>query len=81
MSEKKEKKTAKKKKNGKPEFYIQYGDKEIAAKDVTKRIQEIWTAEMENDPADLRELQVYIKPEEDAAYFVINGEIKGSFGL
>lgn len=81
MSEKKEKKTAKKKKAVKPDFYIQYADKEIAAKDVTERIQEIWTKEMENDPGDLKELQVYIKPEEDAAYFVINNEIKGSFGL
>lgn len=81
MAEKKEKKTTKRKKNVKPDFYIQYGDKEIAAKDVTERIQEIWATEMENDPGDLRELQVYIKPEEDAAYFVINGEIRGSFGL
>ena len=81
MAEKKEKKATKKKKAVKPDFYIQYGDKEIAAKAITERIKEIWTKEMENDLGDLKELQIYIKPEEDAAYFVINAEIKGSFGL
>ena len=40
MAEKKEKKATKKKKAVKPDFYIQYGDKEIAAKDITERIKD-----------------------------------------
>lgn len=73
--------SAKKKKAVKPDFYIQYGGKEIDAQDVLDRIKDIWTKEMENEADDLKELKVYVKPEEDAAYFVINGDIKGSFGL
>ena len=57
------------------EIFIQYGDKEISIHDqVMERIHGIWTK-------DMKEMKVYVKPEDDAAYFVINGDITGSFGL
>jgi hypothetical protein len=31
--------------------------------------------------ADLKDIKVYVKPEENAAYYVINNEETGSFGL
>ncbi len=64
------------------EIFIQYGDKEISIHDqVMERIHEIWTKDMGNPDEDMKELKVYVKPEDDAAYFVINGDITGSFGL
>ena len=31
--------------------------------------------------ADMKELKVYIKPEENAAYYVINGDVTGCVSL
>lgn len=61
--------------------YLQYGDKEVEIQDVMDRVGEIWTKDMGNQPDDRKDTRVYIKPEDDTAYFVINGDIKGSFGL
>lgn len=79
----KKKAPAVKKKTGMvTEIFIQYHDKEISIHDqVLERIHEIWTKDMGNPDEDMRELKVYVKPEDDAAYFVINGDITGSFGL
>lgn len=64
------------------DIYIQYGDKEVCIqKGVLEKITEIWTKDMGNPEADMKELKVYVKPEDDAVYFVINGDITGSFGL
>ena len=64
------------------DIYIQYGDKEVCIqKEVLDKITEIWTRDMGNPEADMKELKVYVKPEDDAAYFVINKDITGSFGL
>lgn len=64
------------------DIYIQYADKEVCIqKEVLGKVTEIWTKDMGNPEEDMKELKVYIKPEDDAAYFVINGDITGSFGL
>ncbi len=64
------------------DIYIQYGDKEVCIqKEVLEKITEIWTKDMGNPEEDMKELKVYVKPEDDAAYFVINKDITGSFGL
>ena len=61
-----------------PEFYIQYMGKDVSAGDVADQIRKIWTDEMEKKPADLKQLQIYFKPEDNRAYYVINKEISGS---
>ena len=30
---------------------------------------------------DLKDVKIYIKPEENAAYYVINGDVTGAVGL
>lgn len=65
----------------KQEVYVQFNDKEVNMKDVLERVEEIWTKDMENKAEDLKDVKVYLKIEDNAAYFVINGDITGSFGL
>ncbi len=65
----------------KSEIYIQYADSEICIQDVLDKIKAQWTKDLENGEDELEELKVYIKPEDNAAYYVINGDITGSFGL
>ena len=62
------------------EVYLQYAGKEFSSADLTAKVKEIWK-EMGKKAADLKDLKVYVKPEENAAYYVINNEETGSFGL
>lgn len=63
------------------EVYVQFSDKEVNMKAVLGRVEEIWTKDMDNKAEDLKDVKVYLKIEDNAAYFVVNGDITGSFGL
>lgn len=63
------------------EVYIQFWGREVYAKDVVERIKEVWANEMGKKPEELLDLKVYIKPEENGAHYVINGEITGFVSL
>ncbi len=63
------------------EVYIQWWGKEVYAKDVVESVKKIWTDEMGKKAEDLKDLKVYIKPEDNGAHYVINGEITGFVGL
>ena len=62
------------------EVYLQYAGKEFSSADLTAKVKEIWK-EMGKKAADLKDIKVYVKPEVNAAYYVINNEETGSFGL
>ena len=65
----------------KTKFTIQFGDKEVVRDDLEAAIKKIWTDEMGKKASDLKDLKVYIKPEDNGAHYVINGEITGFYGL
>ena len=50
-------------------------------KDVLENVKKIWTEEMGKKEKDLKDVKIYIKPEENAAYYVINGDVTGAVGL
>ena len=62
------------------EVYLQYAGIEFSSSDLTAIVKEI-LKEMGKKAADLKDIKVYVKPEENAAYYVINNEETGSFGL
>lgn len=63
------------------EVYVQFWGKEVYAKDLVESVKRIWTDEMGKDAAELLDLKIYIKPEDNGAHYVINGEITGFIGL
>lgn len=73
--------TAKKAKSLNTEVYVQFWGREVYAKEVVENIQKIWTDEMGKKAEDLEDLKVYIKPEENGAHYVINGDVRGFIGL
>ena len=62
-------------------IYLQYMGKEFSTADIMKQIRNIWTKELGRAPEELRSVNVYLKPEEFAAYYVINDEINGEIAL
>ena len=60
---------------------VQFGGKEIDTKDILEQVKNIWTKDLGNKVKDMVDVKVYVKPEEVAAYYVINGEITGCIEL
>ena len=63
------------------EVYVQWLGKEVSEKDIVDSIKKIWTEEMGKKEVDLTDLKIYIKPEDNGAHYVINGDITGFLGL
>ena len=57
--------------------FLQYLGKEINKEDLMKQVKEIWTKEMKKKVSDLKSVTLYLKPEENAAYYVINDDVTG----
>lgn len=75
------KKTTAKKAVLKESVYLQYAGKEIDSKEVLKKVKAYWTKTLKNKVGDMKSVTIYLKPEENAAYFVINEEVTGSVEL
>ena len=75
------KRTAAKTASVNTEVYVQFWGKEVYAKDVVESVKKIWTDEMGKKESELKDLKVYIKPEDNGAHYVINGDITGFLGL
>ena len=73
--------TAKKTASVNAEVYVQFWGKEVYAKDIVESVKKIWTDEMGKKESELKDLKVYIKPEDNGAHYVINGDITGFLGL
>ena len=62
------------------DVFVQYGSVEVKAKDIVAKIKNLYSESGKNVD-DIDTLKVYIKPEENVAYYVINEEEKGSVSL
>ena len=54
--------------------------KDIEEKTLIAKIKEIWVAEG-NKIKDIKDLNIYAKPEDDACYYTINGDFSGHIKL
>ena len=73
--------TAKKAADVKETISIQFAGKEYTTEQLVKIAKDIWEFDLKKDPADFAEVQLYVKPEEAKAYYVINGTETGSFDI
>ena len=74
-------KTTAKKATVDTEVFVQFWGKEVVVKDVVENIKKVWTEEMGKKEADMKNLKVYIKPEDNGVHYVINDEVRGFIGL
>ena len=59
---------------------LQFGGKEIDTDALVKTTKDIWRYDMGRKMADLKNVDIYVKPEENRVYYVLNDET-GSFEL
>ncbi len=43
--------------------------------------KDVWVYDLGRDIKDFKSVELYIKPEDKAVYYVVNGEVTGSFGM
>ena len=72
------KKTAAKKKEN---ISIQFAGREYTKEQLVKIAKDVWEFDLKKDSSDFKEVQLYVKPEEAKAYYVINGTETGSFDI
>lgn len=61
-------------------FYIEYYGKQIDEASLVKTAKSVWTG-AGHKAADLKSLNLYVKPEENMAYYVFNDDETGSFPI
>ncbi len=59
---------------------VQYLGKEIHEKEIIAQAKKAWTAK-KNKVADIKTIELYVKPEDNAVYYVINGDFSGNFEI
>lgn len=64
----------------KTSFYVEYAGKQVEEKAVIAKVKALWVADG-NKIKDLKTLNLYVKPEENAAYYVINENVSGKIEL
>ena len=54
---------------------LQYGDKQVTEEQLVSLAKKAYGGK------DIKSLNIYVKPEEGKAYYVVNGDVNGSFDL
>nr|WP_317361054.1 DUF6465 family protein [uncultured Blautia sp.] len=67
--------TTVKKAEVKEAVYIQFAGSEYNLDEIRANVKKAWTEETGNKESDIKEVQIYVKPEEHAAYYVVNQEV------
>lgn len=75
-----EKKTVEKKEL-KSEITVQFGGKSYTQDELVQIAKDVWKYDLNQKVADLTSIELYVKPEENVAYYVMNKEFAGSFYL
>ena len=60
--------------------YLQFDGKEVKTEELVEQVKAIWTGEGHR-ASSIKSLEVYVKPEDAAAYYVINGKDTGKIEL
>lgn len=58
---------------------FQFSGKSYTPDDLMKIFRDVWKYDMNGREEDIRNVELYVKPEENTTYFVVNGSITGSF--
>lgn len=64
----------------KTSYYVEFGGKKVAEADIVKKAKKTFTS-MGYKVVDIKSMQLYVKVEENAVYYVFNDTIQGHFIL
>ena len=62
-------------------IHLQYADKEYTSEDLVKIAKDVWKYDLNQKVGDFKTVELYVKPEENKVYYVINGDVTGDFDI
>lgn len=65
----------------KAEVHVQFADKSYSQEDLVKIAKDVWKYDLKQKAGNLVSVELYVKPEESKAYYVMNKEVKGYFNI
>ena len=63
----------------KEEVNFQFSGKSYTSEDLIRITRDGWKYDLNGKEEDVKSIELYVKPEENTAYYVINGDVTGSF--
>lgn len=60
---------------------VQFAGKEYTTEKLVEIAKDVWQYDLGGKPEDFKSVELYVKTEESAVYYVINGDTAGSFGI
>ncbi len=60
---------------------LQYADKNVTFDTLVENAQNVYQYDMGKKLSDVKKLDLYVKPEENTVYFVVNDKELGNYGL
>lgn len=73
------KKATAKKTTLKANVTLQFAEKSYTEESLVAIAKDVWTYDLNQKEADLKTVELYVKPEEGLCYYVFNGDVTGSF--
>ena len=58
---------------------FQFAGKSYTTDDLVRIAKDVWKYDLNQKEADFKTVELYVKPEESLAYYVINGKFTGNF--
>ena len=74
-----EKKTTAKKATVKCEMQLQFAGKSYTQDELLQMAKDVWKYDLKQKATDLKTVELYVKPEESAVYYIMNKDFAGSF--
>lgn len=71
--------TAKKAVNIEAKTIVQYSGKDVVISDILETVKKVWVDKFQGKLEEVNTLEVYVKPEENKAYFAVNGLGNGDY--
>ncbi len=65
----------------KANIVLQYADKNVTFDTLVENAQNVYQYDMGKNVADMKKLDLYVKPEENTVYFVVNDKEHNQYGL
>ncbi|MCL2253668.1 MAG: DUF6465 family protein [Lachnospiraceae bacterium] len=60
---------------------FEFNNKSYSQEDLLKSAKDVWQYDFGKKASELKDIELYVKPEEDKAYYVFNNDITGSFSI
>ena len=76
-----EKAPAKKAAAKKAEVTVEFAGKSYSTEQLVQIAKDVWKYDLGRKATEFKTVEIYVKPEENQAYYVVNGDVTGSFSL